>query len=185
MTSEELDKLSERLKQFARVELCGYSPFYEKLTLRMSEDREMLELASRMRGGQPPQLFHAAVHFLLLSGEPHELRDYYPNLADTVHDGDPYPVFRSFCIAHAKAIREIIPTRRVQTNVAEYLGIQPRYCASVAVGGGSPAELWRTIRGPHGSAELISASLRLHSLAPKWLNELEPKLEALRESVHT
>jgi hypothetical protein len=119
MTSERLDKLSERLKQFAKVELRGYSPFYEKLTLQMSEDREMLELASHMRGGQPPQLLHAAVHFLLLNGELHELREFYPNLANNVRDGDPYPVFRSFCLTHAKAIREIISTRRVQTNVVE------------------------------------------------------------------
>jgi hypothetical protein len=119
MTSERLDKLSERLKQFARVELHGYSLFYEKLTLPMCQDREMLELASHMRSGQPPQLLHAAVHFLLLNGEPHELRDFYPNLAENVRDGDPYPVFRSFCLAHAKAIREIISTRRVQTNVVE------------------------------------------------------------------
>lgn len=119
MTSKRLDKFSERLKQFARVELHGYSPFYEKLTLRMSEDREMLELASHIRDGQPPQLLHAAVHFLLLNGEQHELRAFYPNLAEQVREGDPYPAFRSFCLARAKAIREIISTRRVQTNVVE------------------------------------------------------------------
>lgn len=119
MTSERLDKLSERLKQFARVELHGYSPFYEKLTLRMSQDREMLELSSHIPDGQPPQLLHAAVHFLLLNGEQHELRAFYPNLAEHVREGDPYPAFRSFCLAHAKAIREIISTRRVQTNVVE------------------------------------------------------------------
>jgi len=57
------------------------------------------------------------VHFLLLQGAPDPLAAFYPSLTPAAASPtSAYPVFRTFCIAHATAIRHLLTTRRVQTN---------------------------------------------------------------------
>lgn len=115
MGEEPLEALARRFRMFAD-ECRGVSPLYERLSLEISRDPEMLILAADAGSGPVPNLFFAAVHFLLLGGVRHPLVDFYPSVLGKVRRDDPYPAFRSFCGERATEIRRLISTRRVQTN---------------------------------------------------------------------
>lgn len=114
----ELHALSERFKAFAESECRGYSPLYEHLAQGIAADEEILALASHCRRGQPaPNLFLAAVHFLLLRGVDDPLASLYPDLSPAAAAPDAaYPAFRDFCLSHRARIIDILSSRLVQTN---------------------------------------------------------------------
>ncbi len=98
--------------------LGGY--IYQELCREIKDDRELLSLAAKAPTTQPPpNLLFAAVHYLLLAGEPHDLRQWYPELAR----GTPrpresvFPPFQEFCLTHREAIVKLIKIQNVQTNV--------------------------------------------------------------------
>src|SRR5690348_12222005 len=94
-------ELSQRFVAFAEHECRGRSPLYERLSNAIAQDGELLRLAAEARPGQPvPNLFFAAVQFLLLQGEGPELARFYPALGGKFGAGDdPFPAFRAFCLA--------------------------------------------------------------------------------------
>ena len=96
------------------------SPLYERLTRETTEDPDLIDIAAEASRGQPPpQLLLASVHALLLRGPEHRLAAFYPTCADDPVDPtttDPFPAFREFCLANEERIREIVSSRRVQTN---------------------------------------------------------------------
>ena len=110
--------LARRFRRFAAAECRGVSPLYEHLACSIAADHELLALAAHAAPGQPvPNLLLAAVHFLLLKGQADPLTQFYPNLTPMASSPDAaYPAFRAFCMAHAAAIRQLLATRRVQTN---------------------------------------------------------------------
>ncbi len=95
------------------------SALYESLCHSLAEDRDLLAIAANARPGQPvPNLFMAAVHWLLLAGARHAVTDYYPDInSEGPARGDSYPSFRSFCRDRIDDITALISTRLVQTNV--------------------------------------------------------------------
>jgi hypothetical protein len=113
---------------------ANVSTLYERLARDIADDRALLDVAGEARYGQPaPQLLLGAVHFLLLGSDrggdqdgcgngeciEHPLADFYPTCSDDSSeppDGDPFACFRAFCLANERTIREIVATRRVQTN---------------------------------------------------------------------
>ena len=124
------EQLSHRFRLFAD-EVRGSSPLYERLSLDIAGDPELLALCAAARPGQPlPNLLFAAVHSLLLGGAAHPLAQYYPTemREGAVHakgdadvdagsvDGDPYPLFRAFCLERRGEIEALLATRLVQTN---------------------------------------------------------------------
>jgi hypothetical protein len=111
------DDLSERFERFARRE-CHVSPLYERLSLGVAGDPEVLAIAAQAKPGQPvPNLFLAAVHYLLLCGVQHPLADFYASCSSAPHPAtDAYPSFRAFCLEHREEILELISIRLVQTN---------------------------------------------------------------------
>jgi len=140
-----LDTLSRRFERFATLETGGSSPLYERLCLGIAHDPDMLALAAQARSQPVPNLFLAAVHYLLLKGVPHPLAAFYPSVSPhppapspeaeqrasgegesraplvkaakgSQPHGDPYPHFRAFCLEHRDAIMNLISTRLVQTN---------------------------------------------------------------------
>jgi hypothetical protein len=115
--------LAQRFERFARRE-CYASPLYERLSLGIAHDPETLAIASQAKPGQPvPNLFLAAVHFLLLMGVSHPLATFYPSLpSGGFASADPYPSFRAFCLEHQESILELISTRLVQTNEVRRCG---------------------------------------------------------------
>ena len=95
---------------------------YQMLCKGVKGDKTLLEIAARAPATQPPpNLLFAAVHYLLLGGERHPLRQWYPALAD----GDPrppdssFPPFRDFCLRHRDRLEGLIETRLTQTNVIQ------------------------------------------------------------------
>ena len=114
-----LDDLPQRFKRFAEQECRGSSSLYERLSLGIAADPEILGIASHARKGQPvPNLFLGATHLLLLKGARHPVSAFFPSVSNaSAPDEDPYPYFREFCIQHGRQIIELISTRLVQTNV--------------------------------------------------------------------
>lgn len=112
-----LDALAQRFAECAAHQFRGYSPLYERVTSGIAGDPDTLALAAQATSRPIVNLFLAAVHFLLLRGAAHELAAFYPTISGVpAPDADPYPAFRSFCLAHTDAIVQLLRTRRVQTN---------------------------------------------------------------------
>ena len=94
------------------------SPTYEALSLAVASNAYLLDLARECLVGQPiPNLFFSAVKRVLADYPDDGLSDHYARCA---RDGRPTPglaqAFGRFCSAHADGIRELVRTRRVQTN---------------------------------------------------------------------
>ncbi|MEE3004786.1 MAG: DUF2332 family protein, partial [Chloroflexota bacterium] len=115
----DLETLSLVFYRFAELECPGMSALYESLCHGIAEDSDVLAIAANARPGQPvPNLFMAAVHWLLMRGGEHPVSAYYPDLTPgPVEPGDPYPSFRSFCLNQREEITALISVRLVQTNV--------------------------------------------------------------------
>jgi len=137
------DALAQRFERFARRE-CQVSPLYERLSFGIAEDPELLAIAGQARPGQPaPNLFLAAVHFLLLGGVQHPLAAFYPSLSPaTPLCADPYRSFRAFCLEHREKILGLISTRLVQTNEVRRCGcLLPAFAVVAARHYGRPLAL--------------------------------------------
>lgn len=108
--------LSQRFDRFA--DWCeGTAPLYETLARSVVDDPELLDLASIAPDyATAPHLLFGAVHYLLLRGNDHDLADFYPTVTDEPATGDPTDDFRNFCREHQPSIRELVATRRTQTN---------------------------------------------------------------------
>jgi hypothetical protein len=136
-----VEKLSEIFERVAIDEFHSASPLYEWLSNEVAKDTELLALAAHCRRGERiPNLFFAAVHYLLLKGTSHPVRRFYKSLGG-YFDGreDPYPNFRSFCSEQFNRIRELIAVRIVQTNeVRRCAGLMPLFVAASKCVGGRP-----------------------------------------------
>jgi hypothetical protein len=136
----DLKGLSQVFRRFGEVECKQIrSPLYERFSLAIANDAEMLQLAAGCNLGQPPpNLLYAAVQYLLLRGVEHSLKDYYPALTDNARPptNDAYDVFREFCQEHEVEIRGLIETRTVQTNVVRRsIVLLPAFARVAALGG--------------------------------------------------
>ncbi len=128
-----------------------HSPLYERLARGVAEDRELLALAAHARSTPESSLLLTAVHYLLLGGAEGAVAAFYPSVAGEAR-GDPYPLFREFCLDHAEEIRTLISTRRVQQN-------EVRRCALLLPAFALVAE---TVRSPLALVEAgASAGLNL------------------------
>lgn len=138
------DVLTRRFQRFAEREAePGFSPLYAQLCRGIAVDPEVLALAADAQPGQPtPNLLLAAVHYLLLSGILHPLADFYPSLTSSPDLTDAYPAFHSFCLEHSATIRNLLLTRRVQTNeVARCACLLPAFELVARQGQGAPLSL--------------------------------------------
>jgi len=113
-----INRLSKNFKVFAETECRGSSKLYEFLSLEIAEDKEILELATYAREGQPiPNLLLGAVHYLLLQGKDHNLREFYPSITEKPGDAaDSYVYFRDFCKQYTDEIIPVLENKLVQTN---------------------------------------------------------------------
>ena len=112
-----LEFLARQFVGFAEHTGRDASPLYERLSLAISTDVEMLALAAHATSEPVPNLFLGAVHFLLLRETDSPLAAFYPSMTKMPRtDADPYPAFRAFCFEHAEEIQYVLQTRRVQTN---------------------------------------------------------------------
>ena len=109
-------KLAQWFQRFS--EQTSGSPMYQFLSIRLSQDAELINLAKDADQKQPaPNLFFASVHLLLIQNPSEELARYYPSLGGTF-DASPlmFKCFKDFCMKFSPQIREILKSRLVQTN---------------------------------------------------------------------
>jgi len=96
------------------------APLYEAFTRGVAKDEGLKKFACAVRPGQPPaNVLYAAVHYLLLRGNRHELRRFYPNLngGRAVHDMDrAFPLFRQFVAENRDELTPILCSRVTNTN---------------------------------------------------------------------
>ena len=60
--------------------------------MEIADDKEILQLSSNAKEGQPvPNLFFGTVHYLLYKGKDHPLKNFFPSI-----DKNPKPVKESF-----------------------------------------------------------------------------------------
>jgi hypothetical protein len=126
-----LDKIAEKFRAFAESETRDSSPLYEQLSMAIAEDPEMLTLASEAQKEQPiPNMLFAAVHYLLLQSPTSALAAYYPSMVESTKPREAcYPHFLTFCRKHGDEIKELLKTRRVQTNVIKRCSyLFPSFC---------------------------------------------------------
>lgn len=123
--------LSERFQRFAAREGRGSSPLYERLSLEIARDKELLTLSASCSPGQPiPNLVFGAVHYLLLSGVDHELRECYPTISRHPRSvDDAFPRFKDFCHQYRNELRHLLQTKLVQTNeIRRCTYLYPSFC---------------------------------------------------------
>jgi len=123
--------ISCHFKTFATIECRGSSALYEHFSEQIALDDELLQLASYVRPGQPiPNLFFGAVHYLLLKGNNHELREYYGSIVNKPRDvTTAFPYLREFCLKYRDDIIPILKNKFVQTNeVGRCSYLYPAFC---------------------------------------------------------
>jgi hypothetical protein len=176
------------------------SPLYGRLLLAVADDPDLLALAGVARRDQPAGLLLlAAVHYLLLRGrEPRPpLAAYYPSIVGAAtRNDDPAPAFRRFCLVRQEEIRELLASRRVQTNeVGRSACLLPAFTLASGMARGRPLALVEVgasaglnllfdryvydygdgvLRGEAGSSVRISCSLMGASCPP--LPEVLPRV---------
>ncbi|HEX5691100.1 MAG TPA: DUF2332 domain-containing protein [Roseiflexaceae bacterium] len=141
-----IETLAQRFRRFGERECVPSSPLYGRLAVGISEDPALLELATAAEAGPVPNLFLAAVQYMLLHGATHPLAAFYhlPGRAAslTVGDADPFPAFRAFCLEQATAMRALLASRRVQTNeVRRCACLMPAFLTAARRAGRRPLAL--------------------------------------------
>lgn len=119
----------------------GESPLYEQLSYGVAEDPEIIGLAAHSSPGQPPpNMLFAAVHYLLLAGADHRLKDYYSDLSPSAKPASgAYDAFRDFCLRYREELGQLISTRLVQTAIVRRSAcLLPAFAVVSALGGERP-----------------------------------------------
>ncbi|WP_369795192.1 DUF2332 domain-containing protein [Sporosarcina sp. ZBG7A] len=117
--------LSWSFMNFANMECKGSSELYEFLSLKIAEDAEVLNLCLAVPKGQPvPNLLFGAVHYLLLKGYVHPLKDYYSSVTNPPRkiDNETFSNFKDFCERYREEIISIVESKLVQTNEVRRCG---------------------------------------------------------------
>jgi hypothetical protein len=140
-----IEALAHQFRRFGERECVPASPLYGRLSIGIAGDPELLAIAATARARPVPNLFLAAAHFLLHQGADRALAAFYPSLADHLQalaQGDPFSLFRAFCLQHASPIEQLLATRRVQTNeVRRCACLLPAFALAARRLGGRPLAL--------------------------------------------
>lgn len=197
----DLQSVAEEFEWFADW-AEGVAPLYERLARAAADDERLLEIAGESAGGQPsPNLLFGAVHAHLLDDTDHRLADFYPTRRDDPVDPDavdPVPAFRDFCLANEASLRELVATRRVQTNeVGRAAVLFPAFkhlverradepLALVEIGASAGLNLyWDRFRyeyegyGTYGNSDSdvrIESDVRGSTAPPFWERDREPEV---------
>ena len=92
------------------------SDLYARLSEGVRGDEELQAMCANAKPGQPhANLLFGAVHFLLLRGAQHSLREFYPDMGGA-NKGDPFPAFRDFCLSYREKLLPLIHSRVTNTN---------------------------------------------------------------------
>lgn len=130
-----LDEIKRGLRAFAAGQAAGVSPLYEHLAERAADDDEV---AGLLAPAAEPALLLAAAHRLVQADPVHPLSRYYPSLGgfDGVDSGT-WPTFRDFLLERTDRARELIASRRIETNeVGRATGLYPAVAKVAKESGG-------------------------------------------------
>ncbi|NHN55447.1 DUF2332 domain-containing protein [Calidifontibacter sp. DB0510] len=112
--SDRLDRVRRYFLEFA----AGHDlPLYAAICRGAADDPDVLGLMSSAQPGQArPVLFLAAVHDLVLRNPDLPAAQWFPSVAATPPQGDPWATVRQTALDHADELRHTIATRTTQTN---------------------------------------------------------------------
>jgi hypothetical protein len=111
--SDPTNDLAHLWEWFAATHCRDDSPLYERISLAVAADRELLDLVrSAPPAAHMPLTLLGAVHYLLLEGLEHPLADVYAGRSDA----DPGPLFLDLCRVRRDEVTALLATRHVQTN---------------------------------------------------------------------
>lgn len=97
------------------------SPLCAELARHCAEDKEMLELSSAARRGQPIAMFVLlAAQYLLFRSPQEKLARYFPSLTEQpLPPEEAFPVFREFCLERRAQLMQLLATRTFNSNLVE------------------------------------------------------------------
>lgn len=154
----DLAKVSAAFRGFAATSRQT-APLYAHLSLAIARDPELARLLADAPATQRnPVLLFAAVHLLLLRGDPHPLGRHFATLPDRPAPGRRTAIrdFTDFVATHREALADVVAVRTTQTNeVGRSTALLPAV-ASVA-----------DRRGPLGLLDL-GTSAGLNLLMDRW-----------------
>ena len=142
-TTGDLAGLSHRFTQFA-VEARTYAgPLYASLSKQVALDEDLLNIARHARRPPVPNLFLAAVHFLLSEAPQHELSAFYGSLCSVPRPpAEAHHAFRDFVLSNAARLIPLLETRITQTNeVGRCSFLLPSFASVQHLAGGRPLAL--------------------------------------------
>jgi hypothetical protein len=145
------EPLGDQFRDFAVTVARDGGTTYAAIARGVAENDDVLSLlAGAPLPQRRPLLLLAAVHFLLLSGDPHPLGEYYDTVGlvrgrreGRAPDGAVAGVFADFCRVHSVELERLIATRATQTNeVGRCSALLPGLCHIAALEGeGGPLSL--------------------------------------------
>ncbi|OQR56978.1 DUF2332 domain-containing protein [Bacillus sp. CDB3] len=201
------EQIANLFRNFSVNECKGSSDLYEYLSIKISEDEEVLTLASYAQHGQPvPNLLLGAVHYLLLKGKEHTLKRYYHSLvenADTNFE-NAFQQFKNFCHVNREEIISLLQTKLVQTNeVRRCAYLYPSFChifnkvnkplTLIEIGTSAGLQLfWDQYRYSYGTEEVYGnrqSNVHLKSeiigeKKPSFLKQSPPVMERIGLDLH-
>lgn len=110
------DRMSQWFLRFS--EQTVGSNMYQFLSKKVAYDIELLKLAETANENQQvPNLFFAAINYLLYKDSTQDLAKYYPNHSSgSFSEVNLFENFKDFCVTHSHSITEVMNKRLVQTN---------------------------------------------------------------------
>jgi len=139
----ELASVSQRFARFSVDAETYASPLYAALSRQVALDEHLLAVARHVRRPPVPNVFFAAVHFLLSEAPQHELSGFYLNLcAEPRPPSEAYDAFRDFVLSNADSLIPLLETRITQTNeVGRCSFLLPSFTFVHRLAGGRPLAL--------------------------------------------
>ena len=139
----EIASIADRFVRFASETRTYAGPLYEALSTQIAADADLLAVARHVRLPPVPNVFFAAVHFLLIGAPAHELSAFYGSLTDNpLLPAGAYPAFRRFVLANIAELIPLLQTRITQTNeVSRCSYLLPAFADVHRRAGGRPLAL--------------------------------------------
>jgi hypothetical protein len=136
-------QLARRFTRFADEARVYTGPLYAALSRHIATDDDLLDVARHVRRPPVPNVFFAAVHFLLADDPAHELSAFYGSLSDHPRPpDDAHAAFRDFVLINRAALIPLLETRITQTNeVSRCSSLMPALTAVHHLSGGRPLAL--------------------------------------------
>lgn len=134
--------LARRFLQFADETRAYDGPLYETLSRHIARDPALLRIASHVRRPPVPNVFFAAVHFLLVETPAHELAEFHGLSAHPRPPAEAQHVFREFVLSNSDRLIPLLETRITQTNeVSRGTSLLPSLTHVYGSAGGRPLAL--------------------------------------------